>query len=69
MDTPEGRKQVYIFLNKRIKKKGEWYTPQQLEEGKKWSRRYKTSINCSNPKGFSQKQYCKRQKRGGKYKS
>ena len=69
MDTPEGRKQVYVFLNKRIKKKNDWYTPQQLEEGKKWSRRYKTSINCSNPKGFSQKQYCKRQARGGKYKS
>ena len=69
MDTPEGRKQVYIFLNKRIKKKGDWYTPEQLEEAKKWSRKYKSSINCSNPKGFSQKQYCKRQSRGGKYKS
>jgi hypothetical protein len=69
MDTPEGRKQVYIFLNKRIKRKGEWYTPEQLEEAKKWSRKYKRSINCSSPKGFSQKQYCKRQKRGGKYKS
>jgi len=44
MDTPEGRKQVYVFLNKRIKKKNDWYTPQQLEEGIKWSRRYKTSI-------------------------
>ena len=69
MDTPEGRKQVYVFLNKRIKRKGEWYTPEQLEEAKKWSRKYKRSINCSSPKGFSQKQYCKRQKRGGKYKS
>ena len=44
MDTPEGRKQVYVFLNKRIKKKNDWYTPQQLEEARKWSRRYKTSI-------------------------
>jgi len=44
MDTPEGRKQVYVFLNKRIKKKNDWYTPQQLDEGIKWSRRYKTSI-------------------------
>ncbi len=26
---------------------------------KKWSRKYKKSINCSRPKGFSQKQYCK----------
>ena len=25
----------------------------------KWSRKYKNSINCSHPKGFSQKQYCK----------
>jgi len=24
-----------------------------------WSRRYKKSINCRRPKGFSQKQYCK----------
>ena len=44
MDTPEGRKQVYVFLNKRIKKKSDWYTPEQLEEAKKWLRRYKTSI-------------------------
>ena len=27
--------------------------------GKKWSRKYKKSINCNRPKGFSQKQYCK----------
>ena len=26
---------------------------------KKWSRKYKKSINCNRPKGFSQKQYCK----------
>lgn len=25
----------------------------------KWSKKYKKSINCKNPKGFSQKQYCK----------
>jgi hypothetical protein len=69
METPEGRKQVYVFLNKRIKQKKDWYSSEQLEEAKKWSRKYKKSINCSNPKGFSQKQYCKRQKRGGSYKS
>jgi hypothetical protein len=27
--------------------------------GKKWSMKYKKSINCRHPKGFSQKQYCK----------
>ena len=41
----------------------------EIREAKKWSKKYKRSINCSSPKGFSQKQYCKRQKRGGSYKS
>ena len=26
---------------------------------RKWSQKYKKSINCKKPKGFSQKQYCK----------
>jgi hypothetical protein len=30
--------------------------PDYLEE--KWSQRYKRSINCSNPKGFSQRAHC-----------
>ncbi len=25
----------------------------------KWSLKYKRSINCNRPRGFSQKQYCK----------
>jgi len=29
---------------------------QELEE--KWTQKYKSSINCSNPKGFSQKAHC-----------
>ena len=28
--------------------------------GRKWSLKYKRSINCKRPKGFSQKQYCRR---------
>lgn len=38
----------------------------------KWSKKYKRSIDCSNPKGFSQKAHCagrKKRKRGGKTKS
>lgn len=27
--------------------------------GGKWSMKYKRSINCKKPRGFSQKQYCK----------
>ena len=30
------------------------------QKGCKWSLKYKRSIDCKNPKGFSQKQYCKR---------
>lgn len=29
------------------------------QKGGKWSRKYKRSIKCNRPKGFSQKQYCK----------
>ena len=29
------------------------------QNGGKWSLKYKKSINCKRPKGFSQKQYCK----------
>ena len=35
----------------------------------KWTKKYKKSINCSNPKGFSQKAHCagrKKRKRGVK---
>jgi len=30
---------------------------------KRWSHKYKKSINCKKPKGFSQKQYCKYRKK------
>ena len=30
--------------------------PKRFNE--KWSAKYKKSINCSNPKGFSQKAHC-----------
>mgnify|MGYP003111414403 CR=1 FL=1 len=33
------------------------YEVEQVEE-KKWSKKYKRSIDCSNPKGFSQKAHC-----------
>uniref|UniRef100_A0A6C0DQV6 Uncharacterized protein n=1 Tax=viral metagenome TaxID=1070528 RepID=A0A6C0DQV6_9ZZZZ len=31
----------------------------QTTVGGKWSRKYKNSINCRKPHGFSQRQYCK----------
>jgi len=32
---------------------------QKPKKGGKWSLKYKRSINCKHPKGFSQKQHCK----------
>ena len=29
------------------------------EKGGKWTLKYKKSINCKKPKGFSQRQHCK----------
>jgi len=37
-------------------KSNESVAEDQLDE--KWSQKYKDSINCSNPKGFSQKAHC-----------
>ena len=31
----------------------------RFKRGGKWSEKYKKSIDCNNPKGFSQKQHCK----------
>ena len=30
-----------------------------IKKGGKWSLKYKKSINCKHPKGFSQRQHCK----------
>ena len=35
----------------------------------RWSVKRKRNIDCNNPRGFSEKNYCKRKRRGGKYKS
>lgn len=31
----------------------------KVNRKRKWSSKYKRSINCKKPKGFSQKQHCK----------
>jgi hypothetical protein len=49
-------------------KKG-YNTPRTGKKKKRWSVKYKKSINCNNPKGFSQKNYCKRKRSGGAYKT
>jgi hypothetical protein len=49
-------------------KKG-YNAPRTGKMKKRWSVKHKKSIDCNNPKGFSQKNYCKRKRRGGKYKT
>jgi thiol-disulfide isomerase/thioredoxin len=34
-------------------------TKRKQQKGGKWTKKYKMSINCRKPKGFSQRQYCK----------
>jgi len=50
-------KWIKFKLNK-TEKPGRMYRKTK-QRGGKWSRKYKQSINCNRPKGFSQKQYCK----------
>ena len=37
----------------------QWIKSKEKQKGGKWSLKYRRSINCMKPKGFSQKQYCK----------
>jgi hypothetical protein len=47
----------------------EGYNKPRAGGKRRWSVKYKKKIDCSNPKGFSQKQYCRRKRRGGAYKN
>jgi thiol-disulfide isomerase/thioredoxin len=53
--TPDN---VFKRTSQMMSKKG-GMTKRRKQKGGKWSRKYKKSINCKKPKGFSQKQYCK----------
>jgi len=53
---------VLVFCGRLIiglKKFGEKKLEKKSMTKRKWSLKYKKSINCNNPKGFSQKQHCK----------
>jgi hypothetical protein len=58
---PVGEPNSMVFVEKRkelLKQKEQILS--QLKQGvaEEWSQKYKSSINCSNPKGFSQKAHC-----------
>ena len=46
-------------IRKSIKKISKKTTTKKPKKTRKWSQKYKNSINCKRPKGFSQKQHCK----------
>ena len=46
------------WIESKIKTQHKPYKQHNIHKGGKWSARYKRSINCRRPKGFSQKQYC-----------
>ena len=43
---------------KRAEKQGDTKHKKDLIPTEGWSQKYKSSINCSQPKGFSQKAHC-----------
>jgi len=51
--------QVFDFFMNKLK--GEKMSSDMLEE--KWSQKYKKSIDCNNPKGFSQRAHCQGRKK------
>jgi hypothetical protein len=55
--TSEKHPKLHKF-NKTHKKK-QYGRKSRKQKGGKWSAKYKRSINCNKPKGFSQKQHCK----------
>ena len=51
--------QQYMYGAGRQQRKNKTRNNRKKHASKKWSAKYKKSIKCKNPKGFSQKQYCK----------
>ena len=41
----------------------DWIANQKPQVNEKWSQKYKSSINCNNPKGFSQRAHCQGRKK------
>lgn len=54
--------QVFDFIMNKIKEP-EGIHNNMMEE--KWSQKYKNSIDCNNPKGFSQRAHCQGKKKRG----
>ena len=51
----KGGKRIRRVRTRKVKR----LNKHSIKRGGKWSMKYKKSINCRHPKGFSQKQHCK----------
>jgi hypothetical protein len=58
-DKPYKRQKIYKKNKSNKPYKNQNNKTHKKQKGGKWSLKYKKSINCNRPKGFSQKQYCK----------
>jgi hypothetical protein len=54
-----GKKREKRGKGKKVTMKKKNVTKRKNMKAGKWSLKYKKSINCNKPKGFSQRQYCK----------
>ena len=61
-------KKKYKMKSRKPKMKSRKPKKKYKMKSRKWSLKRKRSIDCKNPRGFSERQYCRRQSRGGKYK-
>lgn len=59
INTNIGGKRRKTNKKNKSNKKNKTNKKTKKQKGGKWSRKYKRSINCKKPKGFSQRQYCK----------
>ena len=71
ISRPQYRKQieskkVYHKYPAYRKTKHNYYKNKKIMRGGKWSMKYKKSIDCKNPKGFSQRQHCNYGRKGWK---
>ena len=60
----EGYGKYWCSTDKKWKtRQGPKQTRRSKSVKEEWSQKYKNSINCSNPKGFSQRAHCQGQKK------
>jgi hypothetical protein len=53
----------FVRILKEKVNQGDTLEPMDKELGEEWSEKYKKSIDCNNPKGFSQKAHCQGRKK------